>query len=426
MKEKTSKREKIILYLKEILLLSLASSFIVICYRLLIDNSINKIYKIFPGIGFIKIALCLVSFIILTFLVDKITKKVSAAAGSGVTNAIEEYEGLADQDPLSLIPARFLGGFVSAFVGLPLSKAGPSIHMSAISSKLVGKFLKVDVEEGKKLMRIAGGLGLCAAFSAPLSGIFFSIENFKGKLQKSYLFILVLSSFITSLLTKAFLGSKPFLIVEVYRPLDLKIIAYIGIFSLMGILSGFIFSKTCNFMKKRVNKGWLSIFIAMAISLTYSLALDFYMGDTKLFSQSLMDKKFSTLGLAVIAILFLILLGLSYASGAPGGTTVPIIITGLLGAYLLFDLLAGFKLIGREYFSYIMVLAMAATFSTVFRTPLCASFLAIELTGAYPILFDCLAVSFIAYYLAGLIQEQSFFYKTVTDKRKLQGLGLKD
>ena len=72
-----------------------------------------------------------------------------------------------------VLPAKFLGGFLSLFAGLSLGREGPSIQIGAMTGKAVSQTLDRGKTEEKYLITCGASAGLAAAFHAPLAGVTF-------------------------------------------------------------------------------------------------------------------------------------------------------------------------------------------------------------------------------------------------------------
>ncbi|MCK4685154.1 MAG: chloride channel protein, partial [Pirellulales bacterium] len=88
---------------------------------------------------------------------------------------------------------------------------------------------------------------------------------------------------------------------------------------------------------------------------------------------------------------------ISYATGAPGGLIVPALLFGVLSGQA-FSTSYAFMVGGvdADFHSVCLVAGMAASIGALFRTPLTATIMAVEITGAY----DCLLEISIAYLAA--------------------------
>ena len=96
-------------------------------------------------------------------------------SGSGIPQLEGEMIGKLNQRWYRVLPAKFLGGFLSLFAGLSLGREGPSIQLGAMTGKGISKMLDRGKTEEKFLLTCGASAGLSAAFHAPLAGVMFSL-----------------------------------------------------------------------------------------------------------------------------------------------------------------------------------------------------------------------------------------------------------
>ena len=124
---------------------------------------------------------------LLAWIVGKLVAFEPMISGSGIPQLEGEMVGKLSQKWYRVIPAKFLGGFLSIFGGLALGREGPSIQLGAMVGQAVSKGLYRGKTEEKFLLTCGASAGLAAAFHAPLAGVMFSLEEVHKNFSASVL-----------------------------------------------------------------------------------------------------------------------------------------------------------------------------------------------------------------------------------------------
>ncbi|MDY5836693.1 MAG: chloride channel protein [Eubacteriales bacterium] len=135
--------------------------------RLLVWARGNVLYSIvFVGI-----------FILIGLLVSFCTKKEPMIGGSG----IPQVSGIL-QDKLNLswwkiFVNKLLAGLLAIGSGLSLGREGPSVQIGGALGQGVGELSHSSKADSKMLLAGGAGAGMAVAFNAPISGLFFTVEE---------------------------------------------------------------------------------------------------------------------------------------------------------------------------------------------------------------------------------------------------------
>ena len=177
---------------------------------------------------------------ILAYIVGKLVKFEPMISGSGIPQVEGEMMGKLDQVWWKVLPAKFLGGFLSLFSGLSLGREGPSIQIGAMAGKAVSKTLKRGKTEEKYLLTCGASAGLAAAFHAPLAGVMFSLEEIHKNFSVSVLISVMTASITADYISSQFMGFQPVFQFDIgleVRPEYYWHIVILGI--LLGLLGAF-------------------------------------------------------------------------------------------------------------------------------------------------------------------------------------------
>ena len=171
-------------------LVGLIAGLVVLLYRVLLEFAgkwMNLILQygrenpVIAGGWFLLLA-------VMACIVGKLVKWEPMISGSGIPQVEGEMMGKLTQRWWRILPAKFLGGFLSLLAGLSLGREGPSIQIGAMAGKAVSKVLDRGKTEEKYLLTCGASAGLAAAFHAPLAGVMFSLEEKKRHIPKNVRF----------------------------------------------------------------------------------------------------------------------------------------------------------------------------------------------------------------------------------------------
>ena len=99
------------------------------------------------------------------------------AAGSGIPHVEAVLNGDLPPASFNLIPVKFFGGLLAIGAGLALGREGPSVQMGASLAHLVGVIFRRSWPDSRVLLAAGAGAGLATAFSAPIAGAVFVLEE---------------------------------------------------------------------------------------------------------------------------------------------------------------------------------------------------------------------------------------------------------
>jgi chloride channel 7 len=101
------------------------------------------------------------------------------AAGSGIPEVKCFLNGIdlpRVGDPLTLV-AKVLGVICSVSAGLPVGKEGPMVHSGAVVATTLSARQTRNDRERRDFVACGAAAGVCTAFSAPIGGILFCLEE---------------------------------------------------------------------------------------------------------------------------------------------------------------------------------------------------------------------------------------------------------
>ena len=264
-----------------------------------------------------------------------------------------------------VLPAKFLGGFLSLFAGLSLGREGPSIQIGAMAGKAVSKVLDRSKTEEKFLLTCGASAGLSAAFHAPLAGVMFSLEEIHKNFSVSVLVSVMTASITADYISSRFLGFRSVFQFEITGSIPAKYYGHIIVLGIILGLMGAFYNKLTLFVQSLFGKirGKRAETTRLLIPFLLAGALGLIMPEILGSGHNIID--IITEGnvmLKTILLLFVMKLlfsVISFGSGAPGGIFFPLLVLGALigGAYGTFAV--QFLGLDAHYLNNLIMLAVA-------------------------------------------------------------------
>ena len=106
-----------------------------------------------------------------------VRKFAPGAKGSGIPDVEAVLRDEQPPPPLILIPVKFLGGVLAIGAGLALDREGPTVQMGAGIGHFLATVCRRNQDDVKALLAAGAGAGLATAFSAPVAGAVFVLEE---------------------------------------------------------------------------------------------------------------------------------------------------------------------------------------------------------------------------------------------------------
>ena len=412
---KRAERFQVIL-IGEGLLVGAVAGLIVLLYRILLGQAgiwLNMILKFIKGSP-IKIAGWFGILVLLAFVVAKLVDWEPMISGSGIPQLEGEMSGKMKQNCLRVLPAKFMGGFLSLLGGLALGREGPSIQLGAMAGKGISKALDRGKTEEKFLLTCGASAGLSAAFHAPLAGVMFSLEEVHKNFSVSVLISVMTASLTADYISSNFLGMESvfqFDIGNVLPPSYYWLIVILGV--ILGILGAFYNWFTLfvqSLYKKLAGIGTFGkLLIPFMTAGVLGLVMPQVLGSGHNLVEAITSHEYVLGMVALILAVRFIFSAVSFGSGAPGGIFFPLLV---LGAFIggVFGMV-GVQFFGLDpdYINNFILLAMAGYFTAIVRAPLTGIILIFEMTGSVSQMLSLSVISIVAYIVATLMKSKPIY-----------------
>lgn len=319
------------------------------------------------------------------FIAQFVIERNPILRGSGVPHVRSFISGKRHVRPLHNGVVKFLCIALLNNIGFSIGSAGPSAFLGVCA----GDYFFDRKESDRSLHSIYGGAGLAAFFSAPLSGLFLSIEEFG--LKKNIISLLkAIFVILTAWATSFLLTGRQIGLIKNVVTFDFKLIhvVLLCMVALASTVAGILFKNLLLNSPRLLLSRYKHVFIYLFPLLLLILAR-FYPevsgGGILLLKSLLVDNAF-----AASLILFFILLKFVFTlscviTNIPAGLFMPSLsIGGAIGA-LFFVTMQSFIPISSVSSAIFIACGASCFFFSLMRRPLLSIFISAELFGNYGI-----------------------------------------
>ena len=364
------------------------------------------------------------------FVIGTATRLVPMIRGSGVPQTEGAARGILHFRWYVVMCSMFAASLACVFMGLPAGSEGPSLEIGASAGQGVGATLRRSLMVRRLQIAAGASSGLAVAFNAPFTGLAFAMEeafrSFSAQVFTCSAVSVLVSLTVRNLMRSAMGFSVGFTFTTfTYVPMEPIGYLYVAIAALAAGLLGVAFYHLMllcrrGFSKITFLKGVGKYVIPFFVAGAFGLISAYAMGGGHDLIQSLgsgWDGEFERIfGISVAATLAIVVLFrfistiLAVGCGMPYGIFVPVLATGAgLGALLC----KGFEGMGMNsaLADYIIIVTMAAYFTTVVRAPVTALVMTVEFTGQFQNLLPALLGVAIGYIVGEVFRTQPAFEK---------------
>ncbi len=418
-----------VILIGEGLLVGMVGGLVVLLYRIALQYAGDWLNMVRDYVGHspVKAAGWFGILILMALIVGRLVKWEPMISGSGIPQLEGEMKGKLNQSWWRVLPAKFLGGFLSVFAGLSLGREGPSIQLGAMTGKGISRFLDRGKTEEKFLLTCGASAGLSAAFHAPLAGVMFSLEEVHKNFSVSVLVSVMTASIAADYLSSRFIGIEPVFQFDIGNVLPQNyywMILVLGvILGIGGVFYNWFTLKVQEIYQKVpfLNSETKKILVPFLLSGVLLLCMPEILGSGHQLIDMLTSHELLLGSAILLFVCKFIFSAVSFGSGAPGGIFFPLLV---LGAFI-----GGiFGMVGVNYFGldpdYInnfVLLAMAGYFTAIVRAPLTGIILIFEMTGSLSQMLSLSIVSIVAYIVASLLKSEPIYESLLERLLKKRG-----
>jgi H+/Cl- antiporter ClcA/CBS domain-containing protein len=331
--------------------------------------------------------------------------------GHGIPEAIEAILLGRSRLDAKVAILKPLSSAVAIGTGGPFGAEGPIIMTGGAIGSLIAQMLPVSDNERKTLLVAGAAAGMTTVFGTPIAAIMLAVELLLFEWTPRS-FIPVTVAAVVAAVERTFLH-MPAPLFPFTGGVDISLIQ-LGAWVLIGILGGLlsglltqlVYGCEDAFLKLPIHWMWWPMIGGLVVGiggLIEPQALSVGYANISGMLQGDVVPKAALLLLAVKAIIWSVALG----SGTSGGVLAPLLIMG--GA--MGTALSGYLPAASPGFW--ALLAMAATMGGTMRSPLTATFFAVELTGNTHVLLPLIAACGTAHIVTVLLMKRSILTEKV-------------
>ena len=341
-----------------------------------------------------------------------IATRVPLAAGSGIQHVEAVQRGESAAPPVTVVPARFVGGIVSIGLGgLVLGREGPTVHIGAAIGAWCAKVVRATGDEVRAMQSVVSGAGLAVAFNAPIGGGLFCLEEITHSVRMRYVLWTMASVSIAVMASRVVLGDHAdFQMADVPEP-PFASLPVFAVFSLFVALLGIAYSRLITAFLDgfdaltRIPGPLKAAGIGALIGIALTIDADLVGGGDAVTQGVLAGQKLTFLVVVLLLVVRFVAGPLSYAAATPGGLFAPMLALGALSGLIFARALdVVWPGMGTELAPALMLVGMATLFTAVVRAPLTGAVLVMEMTGATSVAVAMLAAGAVAMIVAQLFK----------------------
>lgn len=352
------------------------------------------------------LALYIISFIIIAYLLKLIVAREPMCTGSGIPQIKGILQGDMSMRWFSVLWSKIIGGVLAIGAGMSLGREGPSVQIGACVGQGLSQTSRRTGFESRILMTAGAGAGLAAAFNAPLAGVIFGLEEMQKTISPALLLTGITASITAATVTEVVFGMSPVFSMGYLLPLPLNLfdvlVAAGIVIGLLGRLFNIALAYSLNTYSRLGLSGMKKPLVPLALAGILGFVLPEILGGGNLLVDSLVVTDYTIGFLCLLFVGKFLFTMICFGSGVPGGIFLPMLVLGAAGGAVLAKLLVLAGLLPAMYYADIIVFGMAAYFSSVVKSPVTGSILILEMTGSFQHMLALLVVSLTAYVISDL------------------------
>lgn len=357
-------------------------------------------------------------------------------SGSGIPQVKGELLGRISQEWLPTLIGKIAGGLMAIGAGLSLGREGPSVQIGAMVGKGFSRVAgRLDTEE-KLLMTCGAGAGLSSAFSAPLAGTVFALEELHKNFSTNVLLSTMAASVTSDFITMNIFGLDPVFRLDVRMPFPFQMYWVLVILGVILGVFGVFYNRFTAFVQDaydKVGPVYVKLLFPFALIIVFALRYPYVLGSGNELVGEVASGKFLLGGLVLLLIMKFLFSVLSFGTGAPGGIFLPLLVLGAISGGIFAMIIAEpLGLEAEEYLANFVVLGMTGLFASIVRSPVTGVILITEMTGNFTNFLALCIVALMAYvtadFLGGrpiydqllerMLDKKSFYYISRAQRRQ--------
>ncbi len=392
------------------------AGFVIAGFRLLLelaDGLRRDVYDHLRNAGFPLVVGWACILILIGILLGWMSQRRPMIKGSGIPQIKGALQRKMHMEWLPELPMKIVGAILAIGSGLSLGREGPSIQIGSYVGRAFLGIGRRPTIERKFLITSGAAAGLSAAFSAPLAGVLFVLEELNRYFSPLLLSCAMGASVAGDFVASRFFGLKPVFDFHTIDPVPLGMLPAVIMLGVLCAFAGDLFKRSLYFAQDMYTKLRIPAVLRPCLALLCSIPVGLYLfrvtGGGHALIEELANEKLDILFLILLFAAKLSFSAISYGSGAAGGIFLPLLACGALFGEIYGKALTGIGLIPDHVILNFMILGMAGMFSSVVRAPVTGAVLILEMCGNFNHFSGLIACCLAAYVVGDLIQSTSVY-----------------
>src|SRR6266581_831966 len=336
------------------------------------------------------------------------------ARGSGVPQTKAAMFAREGRITLGTVFGKFFCTSATLASGIPLGREGPAVQVGAGLASVLGQKLGLRPEKVKALLPVGAAAAIAAAFNTPLAAVLFALEEVVGDLHAPVLGSVVLASATSWAVLQLLLGNHPLCEVPQYQlvhPAEFALYAALGVAGglvsaaftklLLGLRKKFLDAPRRTLWFQPVAGGLLVGLMGRVVPQSLGVGYK-YVGDA-------LNGHMVWSLMALLLLLKLVSVAVSYASGNAGGIFGPSLFLGAMLGGLVGT--AGHAFFPNHVASsgaYALV-GMGTAFAGIVRAPMTSVVMIFEITRDYAVIVPLMISNLVSFLIASRFQKEPIY-----------------
>jgi len=336
------------------------------------------------------------------------------ARGSGVPQTKAALYAREGRILFRTVVGKFLCTSATLASGIPLGREGPSVQVGAGIASVLGRSLGLRPERVKALLPVGAAAAIAAAFNTPLAAVLFALEEVVGDLNAPVIGTVVIASATAWLILRLLLGNNPLFKVPQYQ---LVHPAEFAVYSVLGVAGGVVsvaFTKLLlglrqKFLMLPKKTLWFQPVAGGVVVGLLGWAVPQVLGVGYGFVGDALNGKMALKLMAILVLLKLVAVAMSYASGNAGGIFGPSLFIGaMLGGCvgtLAHRLFPAHTATAGAY----ALVGMGTAFAGIVRAPMTSVLMIFEMTQNYAVIVPLMISNLISLFISSRLQRAPIY-----------------
>lgn len=411
------------------ILVGFFTGIVVGAFRWIIDQTLKLLTIVYPYMNShpIWIIPYILGTLVVVWLIAKIIRpELFDVVGSGVPQIEAVLLGKYQMHWWSVLWRKFVSGLLTICPGLFLGREGPCIQIGAcIGQGFAEDFYHYQNKEERDLLIKCGiAAGLSAAFSAPVAGTVFLLEEVTHHFNPKVIASAFAAAITADLVTIIYFGTKPCLNLPISARLPLSSYLWLVLVGLFIGAGGYLFQYGMLnlgwwYRKFTILPNYYHSILPFLLVIPVGLWNPHILGGSHAFIVYVTKMSLSANWLIILGslILFLIMryVGTMIAAGAtvPGGIFMPIFVLGAVSGAIFGIILIHFGIIPASCYLNMIAMGMAAFFGATEGTPFSAILLVTEMVGSIEQILPMTILTFVAYFTSMALGSSPSIYEAL-------------